>query len=110
MTRTNFEALKIKPTPFTFELEDFSDPEIPLKLIRPLKLNVTFENGKYFVESEELNMFTFNHDLEKVISDLEWYFFALWENYVLEKDEKLASSGLRFKKLIQTYAEEKHVL
>ncbi|WNY27423.1 hypothetical protein [Methanolapillus ohkumae] len=105
MTKNIMEMFQVQQIPFSFELEDFSD-SIPLKLIQPLKLNVRFENNRYILENDELKMFSFDSDFEKAVLDMEQYFLSLWKNYVLIHENRLSPSGLRFKKLIQSYAVE----
>lgn len=86
----------------------FTAPAFPLKLLRPLKFDVSYDNNLYIVENELFNIFSFDPSLEKAKADIEQQIYCLWEDFVLFDIHSLAPSGVQFRSLLQSYLGEKN--
>lgn len=91
-----------------YEMTAFTAPAFPLKLLRPLKFDVSYDNNLYIVENELFNIFSFDPSLEKAKADIEQQIYCLWEDFVLFDIHSLAPSGVQFRSLLQSYLGEKN--
>ncbi|MCL2141791.1 MAG: hypothetical protein FWH46_03550 [Methanimicrococcus sp.] len=89
-----------------FYLEQFTDPGINLKIIKPIQFNVSFEEDLYFIENDVFDIFSYHKELKKAKTDIEEQLQILWKDFVLEDESTLHETGILFKKLLQKYLEE----
>lgn len=92
----------------SYELVEFTHPKVPLKLIKPLQLEVIYETDfkRYVIENKLFKIFSFNENFQKAAEDFELNFYSLWEEYVLEDESVLTSGAVQLKLLLLEYAAE----
>jgi hypothetical protein len=70
-------------------------------LSRPLVLQVSVEDGAYFVENESLHLFAKGGSLEKAVeafaSDLAYY----WRYYNSLREDDVAGAGVELKRIYE---------
>ncbi|MBZ3935221.1 hypothetical protein [Methanimicrococcus blatticola] len=107
---SSFDRIKLSKSgdKASFELIHFTNPNVPLKLIKPLHLDVIYEEGtkRYIFENKLLKIFSFNEDFGKAAAEFEISFYYLWEEYVLEDESVLTAGAVQLKHLLLEYAEE----
>lgn len=89
-----------------FKLESLNQNS-SLKLLRSLELEAEFENGLYILDNDLFNLFSFGKTVDEALCSLETQFEILWENYVLEDDEKLTVGAIELKNQLKEYFIEK---
>jgi len=84
--------------PETLSLTSFVDEGRTLSLSRPLVLQVSVEDGAYFVENEPLHLFAKGSSLEEAVeafaADLAYY----WRYYNSLGSDEVAGAGLELKR------------
>ncbi|WNY28783.1 hypothetical protein MmiEs2_09870 [Methanimicrococcus stummii] len=93
-----------------YEISDFSNPEIPLKLLQPLKFDIILDHQLYIVKNALFDIFSFNEDLEEAKKDIELQILDLWEDFVSVDIEILAPSGIAFRNLLKNYLADEYAL
>ncbi|WNY28027.1 hypothetical protein MmiEs2_02070 [Methanimicrococcus stummii] len=88
-------------------LNGFISPDPSLILRRPLELNFRYEDELYIIENAVFNLFSFSENLETAVLEIEQHFSFLWEEYVLEDEQRLAPESIRLKKLLTEYLESR---
>jgi len=85
----------------TFPLTSFVDEGRTLPLSKPLVLQVSVEDGAYFVENEPLHLFAKGSSLEEAVeafaTDLVYY----WRYYNSLRDDEVAGEGLELKRIYE---------
>jgi hypothetical protein len=92
-----------------FYLERFTDSEINLKIIKPIQLNVSFEDDLFFIDNEVFDIFSCHKELKKAKIDIEEQLQILWKDFVLDDEKKLSSSGILMKNLLKNFIGAKKV-
>jgi hypothetical protein len=84
--------------PETLSLTSFVDEGRTLSLSKPLVLQVSVEDGAYFVENESLHLFAKGPSLEEAVdafaADLAYY----WHYYNSLGSDEVAGEGLELKR------------
>lgn len=110
LNSSSFDRIKLSKSgnKASFELIHFTNPNVPLKLVKPLHLDVVYEEEtkRCIFENKIFKIFTFNEDFEKAAADFEMNFYYLWEEYVLENESVLTAGAIQLKHLLLEYAEE----
>lgn len=85
----------------TLSLTSFVDEGRTLSLSRPLVLQVSVEDGAYFVENESLHLFAKGASMEEAVEafavDLAYY----WRYYNSLRDDEVAGAGLELKRIYE---------
>jgi hypothetical protein len=85
----------------TLPLTSFVDHGRTLSLSKPLVLQVSVEDGAYFVENEPLHLFGKGASLEEAVeafaADLVYY----WRYYNSLRDDEVAGAGLELKRIYE---------
>ena len=85
----------------TLSLTSFVDEGRTLSLSKPLVLQVSVEDGAYFVENEPLHLFAKGSSLEEAVdafaADLVYY----WRYYKSLRDDEVAGAGLELKRIYE---------
>jgi hypothetical protein len=83
----------------TLPLTTFVDEGRTLSLSKPLVLQVSIEDGAYFVENEPLHIFAKGTSIEEAVeafaADLVYY----WRYYNSLRDDEVAGAGLELKRI-----------
>ncbi|MDL2260699.1 hypothetical protein LJC08_00415 [Methanimicrococcus sp. OttesenSCG-928-J09] len=107
---SSFDQIKLSKSgdKASFELIHFTNPNVPLKLIKPLHLDVIYEGEtkRYIFENKIFKIFSFDEDFEKAAAEFEINFYYLWEEYILEDESVLTAGAIQLKHLLLEYAEE----
>jgi hypothetical protein len=85
----------------TLPITSFVDEGRTLSLLEPLVLQVSVEDGAYFVENEPLHLFAKGASLEEAVeafaADLVYY----WRYYNSLADDEVAGAGLELKRIYE---------
>lgn len=85
----------------TLPLTSFVDEGRTLSLSKPLVLQVSVEDGAYFVENEPLHLFGKGASLEEAVeafaADLVYY----WRYYNSLNEDEVAGAGLELKRIYE---------
>jgi hypothetical protein len=85
----------------TLPLTSFVDEGRTLSLSQPLALQVSVEDGAYFVENEPLHLFAKGASLEEAVeaftADLVYY----WRYYNSLRDDEVAGAGVELKRIYE---------
>ena len=85
----------------TLPLTSFVDDGRTRSLSKPLVLQVSVEDGAYFVENEPLHLFAKGSSLEEAVeafaADLVYY----WRYYNSLRDDEVAGAGLELKRIYE---------
>lgn len=91
------ESLRAETLPLT----SFVDDGRSRSLSKPLVLQVSVEDGAYFVENEPLHLFAKGASLEEAVeafaADLVYY----WRYYNSLRDDEVAGAGLELKRIYE---------
>ena len=94
------ESLRAETLPLT----SFVDEGRTRSLSEPLVLQVSVEDGTYFVENEPLHLFAKGPSLEEAVeafaTDLVYY----WRYYNSLRDDEVAGAGLELKRIYEGLA------
>ena len=85
----------------TLPLTSFVFEGRTLSLSKPVVLQVSIEDGAYFVESESLHIFAKGSSLDEAVeafaADLAYY----WRYYNSLRDDEVAGAGLELKRIYE---------
>ena len=85
----------------TLPLTSFVDEGRTLSLSKPLALQVSVEDGAYFVENEPLHLFAKGASLKEAVeafaADLAYY----WRYYNSLRDDEVAGAGVELKRIYE---------
>jgi hypothetical protein len=85
----------------TLPMTSFVDEGRTVSLSKPVVLQVSVEDGAYFVENEPLNLFAKGSSLEEAVeafaTDLVYY----WRYYNALRDDEVAGAGLELKRIYE---------
>jgi hypothetical protein len=85
----------------TLPLTSFVDEGRTLSLSKPVVLQVSIEDGAYFVENESLHLFAKGSSLDEAVeafaADLAYY----WRYYNSLRDDEVAGAGLELKRIYE---------
>jgi hypothetical protein len=91
------ESLRAETLPMT----SFVDEGRTRSLSKPLLLQVSVEDGAYFVENEPLHLFAKGSSLKEAVeafaNDLAYY----WRYYNSLRDDEVAGAGLELKRIYE---------
>jgi hypothetical protein len=85
----------------TVPLTSLVDQGRTLSLVTPLTLQVSVEDGAYFVENEALHLFAKGSSLDEAVEafagDLAYY----WHYYNALRDDEVAGEGVELKRIYE---------
>jgi len=91
------ESLRAETLPLT----SFVDEGRTLWLTKPLPLQISVEDGAYFVENEPLHLFAKAASIEEAVeafaADLAYY----WRYYNSLRDDEVAGEGVELKRIYE---------
>lgn len=70
-----------------------------MALSEPLVLQVSVEDGTYFVESESLHLFAKGVSLEEAVNAFSADLIYYWRYYNSLRDDEVAGAGLELKRI-----------
>lgn len=72
-----------------------------MSLSEPLTLQVSIEDGTFFVESDSLHLFAKGASLEDAVSAFATDLVYYWRYYNSLRDDEVAGAGLELKKIYE---------
>ena len=85
----------------TLPLTSFVDDGRRLPLSKPLVLQVSIEDGAYFVENEPLHLFAKGPSLEEAVDALTADLVYYWRYYNSLRDDEVAGAGVELKRIYE---------
>lgn len=82
-------------------MTSFVDDGRTRSLSKPLVLQVSVEDGAYFVENEPLHLFAKGSSLEEAVEGFATDLVYYWRYYTSLRDDEVAGAGLELKRIYE---------
>jgi len=101
--RAKFDRNLKSPSIYHITLERIDADGKILRFVQPITANVTYQEGVYFCQNEDLDIVSMSAKLEDCVKNFEDEILFVWNEYGKEDDSKLTNDAKELKRKILQY-------